>query len=261
VDASHFSMVGFALDPRNEAAFVQVAQRQLATCALTTLTPTESICVTKDPSGGEIALALRRRPTGEADLVTMNPAFAGQGRARVQITGDASDPAWKPFEVTLSARFAGAQTPLVFDLADPSQAQALQPGATVTVDIAAFSFQPKVYPDAAAFLAAQDKPGARVRFAADYFVPSGMFLESAGGAKPAAATAAVGYADFAGKVLKAELRTNQAGAGRFWWALVQTYAGATVDVVMDPATIAQEPRAGAIVTGRFWLSARLAPTP
>lgn len=255
-------MVGFAVESQSEPALVALAQRQLGTCALLTLTPSESVCVARDPSGGELSLALRRRPTGEADLVTMNPAFAGQGRAQVEVAGDASDPAWKPFEVTVSARFAGQQTPLVFDLADPSQAAVLKPGATATVAIAAFSFAPRVYPDAANFLQAQERPGATVRFAPDYFIPSGMFVESAGGAMPAGAQRPTAYADFAGKVLKAELRANKVGAAKFWWALVETYAGATVDVVMDPTTlVGPPPQPGSIVTGRFWLSARLAPTP
>jgi hypothetical protein len=261
VEASHFSMVGFALDARSEAAYIETAQRQLSTCALSNLTPQESVCVTKDPSGAELTLALRRRPTGEAELVTMNPGFQGEGRAKVVIAADASDPEWTPFEVTLSARFAGEPTPIILDLAEPAQAATLKPGAAATVEIAAFAFQPTVYADENAFALAQARPGARVRFAPDYFIPSGMIFEAAGGAMPNGAKRPVAYADFAGKVLKSELRTNAAGGGRFWWALVRTHAGATVDVVIDPAAVANPPAAGTLVSGRFWLSARLAPAP
>jgi hypothetical protein len=259
VDASHFSMVGFAIDAGSQAAFIQAAQQQLSTCVLTDLSPQASVCVARDPSGAELTLALKRRPTGEAELVTMHPGFRGEGRAEVEVTADASDPDWAPFGVTLSARFAGEPTPIVLDLADPAQAKALKPGAAATVDIAAFSFRPAVYADEAAFALAQDRPGATVRFAPDYFIPSGMMFERVGGAMPDAATRPTAYADFAGKVLKAELKTNAAGGGRFWWALVRTYGGATVDVVIDPATVADPPAPGAIVSGRFWLSARLAP--
>ena len=86
-----------------------------------------------------------------------------------------------------------------------------------------------------------------------------MFFKSAGWEMPDGAKRQIGYADFAGKVLKSEHRTNKAGSGRFWWALVQTYDGATIDVVVDPSTIHGDPKPGAIMAGRYWLSARLAP--
>ncbi len=106
-----------------------------------------------------------------------------------------------------------------------------------------------------------EKPDVKAKFAPDYFVPSGMFFERVGGAMPDGAGRPIGFADFAGKVLKSELRTNAAGSGKFWWALVQTYGGSTVDVVMDPATVSSDPAVGSIVTGRFWLSARLVSPP
>jgi hypothetical protein len=101
--------------------------------------------------------------------------------------------------------------------------------------------------------------GGKVQFAANYFIPSGMFLKSAGGEMADGSSRPVGYADFAGKVLKSELRTNHSGSGNFWWALVQTYDGATIDVVADPTTLRDAPKTGAIMAGRYWLTARLAP--
>jgi hypothetical protein len=255
-DASHFSMVGFEVDTRGAAGMTRTMERHLAHCAPSELPPPNLVCRVSDPSGGELTIGLRRGEGGQAEFVTLNPAFAGEGRAKVEIVSDVSDAEWKPFEVTVSARFAGEETPLVFDLADPTQVDRLISGAKVTVDIAAFSFAPSVYADEAAF--EKDQAKAKVRFASTFFIPTGLLAESVGGTltgdgRPTA------YADFAGKVLKAELRANKAGDGKFWWALVETYGGATVDVVMDPRTIRRAPAPGAIVTGRFWLSARLAP--
>jgi len=68
------------------------------------------------------------------------------------------------------------------------------------------------------------------------------------------------YADFAGKVLKAELRTNENGQGKFWWAGVQTYNDATIDVLMDPRTVSIAPGPDAVISGRFWLTGRLVET-
>jgi hypothetical protein len=252
-------MVGFALDIRSEARMMKSAGLYLANCPLTALTPPDSLCLISDRSGGELRLALRKTATGALDLVTLNPGFDGEGRVEVEIDGDVSDPDWKPFEVTMSARFAGEETPLVFDLADPQDAGQLKPGAKVTMEVAAFSYEPAVYADEAAYMKAQTATGAKVQLGSNFFIPSGMFLASAGGAMPEGSSRPTAYADLAGAVVKSELRTNDAGKGRFWWALVRTYGGATIDVVIDPKTIRNEPKAGSIVTGRFWLSARLLP--
>lgn len=258
MDVSHFSMVGFALDVRGETRMMKSAGAYLANCPLTELTPSDSICLVRDRSGGELRLALRKT-SGRSDLIALNPGFDGESRVEVEIDADASDPDWKPFEVAMSARFAGEETPLVFDLADPTDAARLKPGAKVTMEIAAFSYEPAVYPDEAAYAKAQTATGAKVQFASNFFIPTGMFLASVGGAIPEGSSRPTAYADFAGAVLKSELRTNSVGKGHFWWALVRTYGGATVDVVIDPKTIHNEPKAGSIVTGRFWLSARLIP--
>ncbi|HEX3919350.1 MAG TPA: hypothetical protein VHW60_18585 [Caulobacteraceae bacterium] len=258
VDASHFSMVGFPVE-MTQAGLSTAAQVYLSQCTPTQLAPSDVVCLVKDVSGGEMRLALRTAAGGPAVLVTMNPAFVGQGRTNVEIGADVSDPEEEPFEVTLTAHFTGDPSPLVFDLADPSEAARMLPGAKVTIDLAAFSFEPHVYADEAAFQREQDKQRARVKFAPTFFIPTGMFFQSVGGAMPNGATRPVSYADFAGKVLTAELKVNHAGGGRFWSALVQTYDGATVDVVMDPSTLPDGVKPGEILTGRFWLSARLAP--
>jgi hypothetical protein len=258
VDASHFSMVGFPIEMTG-AGLSRAAQTYLAGCTPSTLDAADVVCLVRDPSGGELSIGLRKGAAGP-ELETMNPGFAGEGRTLVEIASDVSDPAERPFEITLAAHFAGEPTPLAFDLAEPGDAAKLQPGAKVTIDIAAFTFEPHIYADEATFYREQATAGAKVQLAANYFIPSGMFFKSAGGEMPDGATRPVGYADFAGRVLKSKLRTNQSGSGRFWWALVQTYDSATVDVVMDPSTVHGDPKPGAIISGRFWLSARILPS-
>jgi hypothetical protein len=250
-------MVGFPVE-MTDAGLARAMQTYLAGCTFSDLDPADVVCLVRDDSGAELRIALKKGTTGQAQVVSMDPAFAGQGRPPVEILSDVSDPAERPFELTFTARFSGVSTPLVFDLADPAEAAKLQPGAKVTIDITAFSFEPRVYADEAAFDRDQDKSA--VRLAANAFIPTGMLFERVGGAMPDGATRPVGYADFASKVLKAELRTNRAGSGRFWWALVQTYGGATFDVVADPNALHDAPKPGAIIAGRFWLSARLVPS-
>jgi hypothetical protein len=250
-------MIGMPFDTANEAAFSRAIERQLPACSPYELDSADAVCLVKDPSGGELRLGFRKGARDGPDLVTANPAFDGEGRAVVEVVRDVSDPQYKPFETRVVARFAGEETPLVFDLADPSQAVLAKPGK-LTVSIAAFGFDPEIFTSEAAFLESQRRrAGKGPTFAANFFIPSGMFLESAGGVMPDNAKQPSAYADFAGTVLKSELRANAAGSGKFWWALVRTYADATVDVVMDPNTVRTEPRPGSILTGRFWITAHV----
>jgi hypothetical protein len=253
---SHFTDIGFALDTADEAGFGKAMLALMSNCAVQPLDEQDGICLIKDASGAELRIGVKRSSDGQWEIQTANPAFAGEGHAEVEISSDVSDPDYKLFEASISAHFAGQEVPIVFELADPRAAPAFKAGAKVVVDIAAFSYAPEVFTDEAAYYKAQQKE--KVPFAANHFVPSGMFLESAGGAMPDGSKRPTPYADFAGKVLKAEMRSNALGT-RFWWAEVSTFGGAVFDVVMDPASIKTDPKPGAIVSGRFWLSARVAP--
>jgi len=257
IDVTHFSMVGFAFDPGSRNGLAQFIEKHSIGCQPIELTKSEAVCVLRDPSGGDLWIAARRRDDGGNEFVTLNPGFAGEGRAKVDVVGDNSDPEYAPFEIGVAARFSGEETPIVFDLADPSQAALTKRGASITVDLAAFSFKPEIYADAKAYDAAQAKTGGKIRFAPNFFIPTGSFFERAGGAMPNDAKRPTAYADFAGKVLKVGHRTNAADGRDFWWALVETYGNWTIDVVMDSSTVSTEPKVGSIIAGRFWLSGRV----
>jgi hypothetical protein len=258
-DVTHFSMVGFVYEGEANTGIGQLVQAQIKTCTPKPLGPDDLSCEVRDPSGAELRISLRKHPDGRAELITLNPAFAGESRVKAHIVADNSDPEWAPFEVGRAARFAGEQTPFMFELADPAQAATINPGSDLTLSISAFSYAPELFKDAKSFLDAQRKGGAKVALAPEFFIPSGMMFEKVGGALPDGAKRPTPYADFAGTVLKATLVKNAAGGASFWSVLARTYAGATVDVVIDPATIRVEPRPGYIVTGRFWMSGRIAP--
>lgn len=262
-------MVGFPLEVSSNGALNRSAGAQLKSadqrgtmrCEPAPGDVEKRVCVIRDPSGGELWYGLHKRSDGDAEMITLNPAFAGEGRAKLQIDGDVSDPEWKPFEIGLYARFSGDETPIVFELTDPEQVALAKPGAEVTVSLAAFSYAPDVFKTEKDYYAAQRKAGFKYPFAASMFIPSGTFFEKVGGAMPDDAKHPVPYADFAGAVLKADLRTNSTGGGKFWAVLARTYEGATIDVVIDPESIKIEPKPGYIVTGRFWLTGRIVPAP
>lgn len=261
-DVSHFAMVGFPVAVRDADAMVRSMDPILKACAFVEVDRNNRLCVVRDKSGGELRVALRSK-AGQDEFVTANPGFTGEGRTEVAIVAvtPSRDKDYAPYEIRISAQFKGEKTPLIFDLADPQQLAAFKPGAKMAVDIAAFSFAPEFYADSASYYRAQEKPDettgkSRAVFADNFFIPSGMFLESVGGSATSEGPAA--DADFAGTVVKAERRTNAAGGGTFWWALVRTYNGALIDVVLAPETVPNPIKAGSIISGRFWLSARLA---
>ena len=59
-----------------------------------------------------------------------------------------------------------------------------------------------------------------------------------------------------GHVLKSERRMNHETGKEFRYILLRTQGG-TVDVVADPDIITGYPRVGGVVSGVFWLSARV----
>jgi len=255
VGVSHFSDIGFALDESNNVSFAASLNGLMHNCQISPLGSDGSDCLIKDKSGAELHIGLKRNASGQWELQAANPAFAGEGYADIEIVADVSDPRYVPFERRFSAHFAGDQAPIVFELADPREASRFVPGTKVSVSIAAFSREPHVFPDEAAYMKAQGNE--KIKFAANYFVPSGMFFQKMGGTMDDGAKQPLADADFAGTVLKAEQRTNAFGQ-KFWWTTLKTYSDAIFDVVMD-TSVSETPKAGSIVTGRFWLSARIAP--
>lgn len=258
-DINHFSQAGFEVRTTDSTALSRSIRPFAERCAPEVLAGADLICLVQDPSGAELWIGFKKLENGRLELTSTNPAFAGEGRVEAQIVGDVSDPEWKPFEVAVSASLAGDEVPFVFDLADPRQAATARPGKAVAVSLTGFSFNARVFKNEKAYYQAQKAGGAKIVFAVNHFIPTGLFNVEAGGMADAARPTA--YADFAGTVLKSELRTNAAGRGRFWWALLRTYGDYTIDVVLDPTQVKLRPTPGTVVSGRFWLSGRLVAEP
>jgi hypothetical protein len=100
------------------------------------------------------------------------------------------------------------------------------------------------YPDEAAYHSAQE----REPFAAESLIPSGLF---AGQGEVERAEAV-----FAGRVLRAEVRSNPASGTAFHVLLVRTLGG-IFDVVADPTVVTGEPVVGGVVRCVAWLSGRV----
>ena len=243
-------MVGFALNVENPEAMGADAAAYTDRCEPTALDDQNIACVVRDGSGSELWLGLKKTPAGEAELTTLNPAFAGDARVALVIDGDVSPAEWKPFEMRVQAHFAGDEIPLILDLADPREATRFAPGATVNADITAFADEIGLFETEAAYFASQKDH--KINLAANHFIPAGMFSADGAAKVPTA------HALFAGKILKSALRRNDKGRASYWWFLVETLDGVGLNVVADPAQVKTAPQAGSILAGSFWMSARLA---
>lgn len=247
--ASHFSMVGFVLREGSAATMGEDVSAYVQLCDPIQLAGNDYLCVVRYKSGAELWVGLKRTNDETVEITTVNPALAGEGVMKVVVDGDVSDAEWRPFEIAVQAHFGEYEVPLVFDLADPREADRFSPGAPVTIDLTAFADEISVHESEATYHQSQD--GREVKFASNHFIPSGMFADGTESKRPTA------HAIFAGRILKSELRQNETGKGRYWWFLVETMDKAIVNVLADPETVLVTPKVGGYLSGSFWLSARL----
>jgi hypothetical protein len=191
---------------------------------------------------------LREEAEDTYTFITANPAFIGKSQFPVTVQTRVSDPDWEPYEYQLSVTFSDLDIPLLIEIGDPRvalRADALDQGQQLTVDLTAFVFQPEIYASEKEFTEAQLATGETTIYAPNFFIPSGLFGDTASA-----------RATFAGKILKAELLRTETGQ-EHWWMLVEVIGGATVNVVFDKSAVASKPEPGELVTGDFWLSAQL----
>ena len=185
--------------------------------------------------------------------VGLNPHIGGDGRLRFGAlelrpgqagTLDGSLHGWAD---PAADNPGGGIYPLLVDVpgARPAQARLALP-AIVSLQVAAFAHELACYPDEAAYSAAQER---EPRFAAGALIPSGLFARR-GEVERAEAV-------FAGRVPRAEMRTNPASGVAFHALLVRTLGG-VFDVVADPAVVTGEPVVGGgVVRCMAWLSGRV----
>jgi len=244
---SNFHSVGFDVDVTDSDAFERSVLGLTDDCEIIPIDDDDAVCRQQKDNGGQIWIALRVTD-GVAKYVTANPGFVGKSEFPVRVEGVQSDPQWEPFEYRLTVRFSDLDIPLLVELADPREAARFHDLAQpqdLTLDLTAFTFNPEIFEDEAAFAAAQEKLGEDVTYAPDYFIPSGLFGEE---------TSA--RATFGGEILEAERMTTAQGTSH-WRTLVKVLGGGTVNVVFDDIWPDLDPKPGKLISGAFWLSAQM----
>lgn len=243
---SHFSSIGMPVE--SEEDLLELAER-----AAEDATPLDAGDGTylrwSSPGGAEVWLQI----DADNQLIGMQPHFAGRSAVRVRLTNrltrskdTALDGAFHGWADPGGDGPEGGWYPFVFDAPDYQLHRDIRLPATLEVQIAAFAHEVSVFDSEDAFEASQEEGP---KFSSESFIPSGLFSSAGEGAPEARAI-------FTGRILWADVRTNELTGGRFYWALVKTLGG-DFDVVIDPELLEAIPPMGGILSGSFWLSGRL----
>jgi hypothetical protein len=246
---SQFSSIGFTVSSGEDLAALA---SQVADKAERVSTGPGEYLKWAPPSGEQLWLQI----THQGDAMGMNAHFAGKSSIRLGVEARVARPSHTPLDGTFLAWAnppAGAATggdyPFAFDCPDAATHLNLALPAVVTAQMAAFAQQVSLYESARAYASSPDAAGSHG--ASRSFIPSGLVSPAGEPVIPPESHALI-----AGHVIEAAPRVNAISGTTYWWALVDTLGG-TFDVVIDPALLPDQPRAGNVVSGWFWLSGRL----
>jgi len=191
----------------------------------------------------------------EENFIGLNPHFIGESRISVGLTArieraetSVLDGAFHGWANASGDNVEIGDYPIVFDAPDFRLCDSVKLPSIVEVQIAAFAHELSAFESDEAYYASQTQ---EPKFAAESFIPSGLFTANMESVEPPQA-----HAILAGHVLNTALRINPVTKSEFIWAKVQTYGG-VFDVVADPLMVNGAVVEGGIVRGSFWLSGRL----
>jgi hypothetical protein len=247
--ANHLSAIGFPAD--SEADVMAVVER--AGREGHAIPSRSGAYYVLAPGGGpELWVQIRRDKKGQPKFAGFNPHFRGDARMRFgAIAAIRSDD--YPMEGTLEGWADPADEtpesgvfPLSVEIPDFEISVAdIVFLRTLEIQISAFAHLATCFLDANAFVRDGVKMGG-VGMATKSFIPLGAFK----GEKASTAF-------FCGEILKAQVKTNPSGGGKYNYVLVDTLGG-QIDMVADMSVLIGEPRVGGIAQCQGWLSARLA---
>jgi hypothetical protein len=234
--ASHFACIGLPFDTQDN--FMEHVQHAIAVAPSLTGSMDETLADWTDPSGAGLDVTMVDRAEGDGLVIRCaTPTFSGSTSLALTV-GHVAEHECRWCDV-LVGFLPGDEMPIPMQVDDLAiRRPELTAGATVEGSVAFFVEQVQSYVDEAAYYAAQT---AAHPFAAEHYVPSGMF-----GDPPAAAKAVAG-----GVVRSAEWRRNEATGIAFGHATMATLPG-IVDVVWAPSDLDRLPPPGGVLAGSFW---------
>lgn len=245
---SHFSTIGLPLQSQEE--FITLAN-ELAGESVRLDVPGGYYLCWSSESGAELWFQVDE----DNDLIGMNPHFSGESRVRAGLTrrvtrssGSPLDGAFQGWADPQGDDPENGSYPFVFNAPDFQCDRELTLPSIVQAQVAAFVHELSMFRSEEEYMASQT---GELKFAAESFIPSGLFQRGGESIDPPEAQAI-----FTGRILESEMRMNELTNQPFQWVLVETLGG-VFDVIADPEFIEFSPSPGGILLGSFWLSGRL----
>ncbi len=263
--ASNLSTIGFIY--ADEEAFRAAMTRYAADTMLQADCAAGSYGIWRGRAGAEIWFHFGRGDDGTTEIFGLTPFFEGQSDIQLKIVGPLSRDGDTPFE----GAFTGwvnpgddgeGRYPLVFDAVDFALNEASSWPAVRRVRLAGFARDVAAFSDEAAYYASRknDDGSDSPAFAAQAFVPAGMFIAAEldatnGATEGVAASAPSSEALLTGRILEHQSCINEATGQPFVWLLVESLE-ATFDIVADPAVITGDIVDGGTIEAAVWLFGR-----
>ncbi|BFH54186.1 hypothetical protein PMJ6TS7_42010 [Paenibacillus melissococcoides] len=245
--ANHMTSIGFPVHSRED--FEQIADVAIEKGTL--LEAQQGQYIYFDAGNG---IELWLQVNQENEIIGLNPHFAGNSRVEIGLTAlivretdsvlDGACHAWMEPDESLESGCC----PLVFDMPNLGLFGEVAVPQRINIQLTAFSHEVSVYDSEEEYMESQE---GEVKFAAESFIPSGLFGNSG---EPAST------AMFTGRVVEASLIQNEYTGGSFSWCKVKTLGG-EIDVVTDLELLDKDIAAGSIISGSFWLSAKFVDEP
>lgn len=255
--ANHFSAIGLVVRTPDE--YIQSMLRAAETGELIETAEGQYI-LWQAGNGAELWVQV----DSDGEIVGANPHFAGNSVMQVRLTERLK----RFYDSSLDGAFRGwanpdaasgtieeGDYPFVFDAPDYRLHDEVTLPAIRDVQLAAFAHELLAFESEKSYYRSQE--GKEVKFAAESFIPTGLFVPS--GEDEQSTQVPLARALLTGRVIQLARLAGDEGAS-FYWAKVRTLGG-EVDMVADTEIVEGEIREGGIVQGTFWLSGRLAPPP
>lgn len=247
--ASHFSSIGCPVASFEE---LQALAEQASVSAATRPVGSSSYLHWHGADGAELWLQVSER----RELIGIAPHFMGSSRMRVGLTrrhpclqGTALDGSFHAWADPQSSEPESGCYPFLFDAPDAALYEHVVLPTLAIVQLAAFAEELTVFGSLAEYEESRD--ASEIRFAAEAFIPAGLFSRDL-----AAASEPTAHAVIAGRVEHARVLTNALTGTTYYWICTRTLGG-VIDVVSDASLVAREPVPGGVVLGSFWLSGRI----
>jgi hypothetical protein len=190
------------------------------------------------------------------EAIGLNPHYSGSSRMQVSLQSKNNQPndtildgGFYAFLGDSDENMMGEGIPFVFDAPNFAVYEGISLPQLATVQIAAFAHEIAVFESETEYFDSQDS---EMKFAAESFIPSGLFSPD-GEANVFLSAQAI----FSGRILECQKKKNEFTCNNYWWIKVGLLGG-EIDVVSDVSLLeSQSVKVGGIVTGSFWLSGKI----